>query len=71
MQEAANELIEMLLDVGEDQIASKGYLFFFTSSVTFQTLNVHAVIFVLNCMSSELHVACYTHCLYFYENSTL
>ena len=27
MQEASNELIEMLLDVGEDQIASKGYLF--------------------------------------------
>ena len=27
VQEAANELIEMLLDVGEDQIAPKGCLF--------------------------------------------
>ena len=44
MQEAANELIEMLLDVGEDQIASKGYLFFFTSSVTFKH-SVHMQLF--------------------------
>ena len=37
MQEASNELIEMLLDVGEDQIASKGYLFLSPVFFPFQT----------------------------------